>query len=91
MSRVIKLRWAEDLQTQLLNKFSKIMMHAQALHSRHLDSLKSRVATVETAFDEQSPSQDQDLFIEHNIRPFSPPADWSFEPCTIHYDTVRGV
>lgn len=35
------------------------------------------------------PAQDEDLFIEHNIRAFALPGDWVFEPCSIRYDTVR--
>ena len=35
-----------------------------------------------------NPVQDQDLFIDHNVIPFSQPIDWAFEPCTSHYDTV---
>ncbi|KAG5716655.1 hypothetical protein E4T56_gene16386 [Termitomyces sp. T112] len=27
------------------------------------------------------------LFIDHNIRPFIAPDDWTFEPCITHYDT----
>ncbi|KAG9315611.1 hypothetical protein JVU11DRAFT_3253 [Chiua virens] len=29
----------------------------------------------------------QNLFIDLNIRPFSLPNDWKFEPCASHYDT----
>ena len=35
-----------------------------------------------------NPSADQDLFIDYNISPYSPPADWVFEPCSSHYDHV---
>ncbi|KAL4250780.1 hypothetical protein ABKN59_006093 [Abortiporus biennis] len=76
----------QELQTQLLTRFTKIVTHAQALQGRHLESLKSRVSVAETAFSECNPSQDQQLFIDHNIRPYTAPADWVFEPCTTHYD-----
>lgn len=65
------------------------MIHAQALESTHLDNLKSRVAAAETAFDAIAPLQDQNMFIDHNIRSFSAPPDFVFEPCGIYYDTVR--
>ena len=32
--------------------------------------------------------KDQELFIEHNLRPFDSPTDWTFEPCSSYYDTV---
>ena len=65
------------------------MLHAQALHINHLDVLKGRLVTVETAFGEVNTSKDQELFIDHNIRPFIAPVDWTFEPCGTHYDTVN--
>jgi formin-binding protein 1 len=34
-----------------------------------------------------NPAQDQDLFIDYNIRPFTAPADFVFEPSGVHYDT----
>lgn len=79
----------EDLQIDLLTKFTKIMVHSQALESSHLDNLKSRVAAAETAFNAIAPSQDQNMFIDHNIRSFFAPPDFAFEPCGIYYDTVR--
>lgn len=57
----------------------------------HLDVLKSRIGDVEAALEGIDTAKDQDLFIEHNIRPFSAPADWGFEPCATHYDTVSPV
>ncbi|KAF7795164.1 hypothetical protein EIP86_006313 [Pleurotus ostreatoroseus] len=50
-------------------------------------SLKSRVASVDEAFRALNPAQDQTLFIEHNVSHFAEPPDWSFEPCSTHYDT----
>jgi formin-binding protein 1 len=54
----------------------------------HHDVLKGRVASAEAAIGEVDPVRDQDLFIEHNIRPFVTPGDWTFEPCASHYDLV---
>jgi hypothetical protein len=34
-----------------------------------------------------NPGKDQDLFIDYNIRPFSAPPSFAFEPCNVHYDT----
>lgn len=79
----------ENLQTELLSKFSKIIIDAQALHHRHLDALKGRASATEAAFKDLDPEKDQQLFIEHNTGQFSIPPDWGFEPCATHYDTVR--
>ncbi|SJL07594.1 related to BZZ1-Myo3/5p-Bee1p-Vrp1p actin assembly complex component [Armillaria ostoyae] len=75
------------LQSRLVERFTKILQHAQALQSNHLDVLKSRLATVERFLAEVNPSKDQDLFSDHNIRSFSAPNDWKFEPCVFFYDT----
>lgn len=71
-----------------MNKFAKILLHAQALQISHLDVLKNRLAENETRLNEVNPSKDQDLYIEYNIRPFSAPSDWKFEPCATFYDNV---
>ena len=44
---------------------------------------------MEDALGRVDVQKDQELFIEHNIRPFTAPGDWVFEPCSMHYDTVR--
>ncbi|THH20534.1 hypothetical protein EW146_g844 [Bondarzewia mesenterica] len=83
--------YAEDLlnleNTHFIAKYISILHHAQALQLTHYDALKNRVTSVETALDEVNPRKDQELFIEHNIRPFTAPIDWVFEPCSKHYDT----
>ena len=78
----------EVLQARLVERFTKILLHAQALQLSHLDVLKGRLAGLESTLGQVDPPRDQDLFIEYNIRPFSAPADWSFEPCHNFYDNV---
>ena len=74
-----------------MQRFSKILLHGQALESAHLDTLKGRVGAVEAAFNGVDAGADQQLFIEYNIRPFAAPPDFKFEPCTNYYDTVRSA
>ncbi|KAI3616200.1 hypothetical protein WG66_014005 [Moniliophthora roreri] len=76
----------ELLQARLVERFTKILLHAQALQLSHLDVLKGRLAALEASLGQVDPPKDQDLFIEFNIRPFSAPADWTFEPCHNFYD-----
>jgi hypothetical protein len=78
----------EMIQRRLVERFRKVLQHSQSLQLSHLDTLKSRINRVEVALGKVDPAKDQDLFIEHNIRPFSVPVDWAFEPCATHYDTV---
>ncbi|KAJ6475039.1 hypothetical protein C8R47DRAFT_1143339 [Mycena vitilis] len=75
------------IQSRLVTRFAAILSHSVALHTKHLEDLKARQAGVEAALGQVDPSRDQDIFIEHNIRPFKPPNDWTFEPCVNHYDT----
>ncbi|KAJ4481967.1 hypothetical protein J3R30DRAFT_3455533 [Lentinula aciculospora] len=77
----------QDIQTRLVNKFTKVLLHAQALQISHLDVLKNRLAGNEARLHEVNPSKDENLYIEYNIRPFSAPSDWNFEPCANFYDT----
>lgn len=78
----------EDLQTRLTARFVQVMLHAQQMQLQHQDGLKGRISVVQTAVGDVNTVQDQDLFVDHNIRPFSAPPDWTFEPCSSHYDIV---
>ncbi|KAH9936652.1 uncharacterized protein B0H18DRAFT_974885 [Fomitopsis serialis] len=81
----------QTLQAQLLERFVVIMVQAQSLQKSHLDTLRTHIDGVESRLAAVNPQADQELFIEHNIRPFTKPGDWSFEPCTVHYDTADMV
>ncbi|KAJ7367108.1 hypothetical protein DFH08DRAFT_836568 [Mycena albidolilacea] len=75
------------IQSRLVIRFAKILSHSVALQAGHMDALKSHLANVEATLAQVDPARDQDIFIEHNIRPFQAPSDWAFEPCVNHYDT----
>ena len=79
----------ERLQANLLSGLSKILSEAHALQSTHLTSLQSRVTAAQEAIAGVDIAKDQELYISYNIRPFSVPGDWGFEPCAGYYDTVR--
>jgi formin-binding protein 1 len=66
-----------------------VLRHAQGLQLGHHDALKNQLSIADVAISEINPKKDQELFIEHNLRAFGCPADWTFEPCASHYDTVR--
>ncbi|EGN98055.1 hypothetical protein SERLA73DRAFT_55208 [Serpula lacrymans var. lacrymans S7.3] len=78
----------DDLQTRLVTKFVGILLQAQTIQIMHHDTLKDRFASVESALKAIDAGKDQDLFADHNIRPFTVPNDLRFEPCSSHYDTV---
>ncbi|KAG1765917.1 hypothetical protein EDD22DRAFT_1013394 [Suillus occidentalis] len=77
----------QELQTRLVVDFVGIVTEAQNIQLSHQDTLKDRLTAVSAALIEVQPDKDQALFIESNIRPFSLPDDWVFEPCSNHYDT----
>jgi formin-binding protein 1 len=68
--------------------FVTVATEAQDIQLSHQDILKDRLAIVNAALVEVQPDKDQALFVDSNIRPFSIPEDWIFEPCSSHYDTV---
>lgn len=78
----------EILQRRLVEQFVQVLSTTQQLELNHLDSLKSRVADVDSKLHKVDIVKDQDLFINYNIRPFVLPDDLKFEPSPIHYDTV---
>ncbi|KAH7913976.1 hypothetical protein BJ138DRAFT_1058030 [Hygrophoropsis aurantiaca] len=77
----------QDLQTRLITAFIAVLVQAQSLQMAHEDTVKARLVSVETALKEVDPKKDQNLYIDFNIRPFTVPNDWVFEPCSSHYDT----
>ncbi|OJA09334.1 hypothetical protein AZE42_05467 [Rhizopogon vesiculosus] len=77
----------QELQTRLVMDFVTVATEAQNIQVSHQDILKDRLATVSAALSEVRPDKDQALFVDSNVRPFSLPEDWVFEPCSSHYDT----
>ncbi|KAI0357415.1 hypothetical protein OH77DRAFT_1450808 [Trametes cingulata] len=76
----------QDLQSRLLTGFVRILKDAQDIQLKHLDAVRSHLTDTQTALDAVNPQADQDLFIDYNVAPFAAPADWTFEPSSVHYD-----
>ncbi|KAI0647754.1 hypothetical protein C8Q79DRAFT_951721 [Trametes meyenii] len=76
----------QDLQSRLLTRFVSILKDAQDIQLKHLDALRSHLTETSAALDAVNPQADQDLYIDYNIAPFTPPPDWTFEPSAVHYD-----
>jgi len=77
----------QHLQSNYITSVSTVLHLAQELQLTHCDALKNQVSAVDSTISSIDPKKDQGLFIEHNLRPFSAPADWTFEPCASYYDT----
>ncbi|KAH8825184.1 hypothetical protein DL96DRAFT_1712206 [Flagelloscypha sp. PMI_526] len=79
----------QTLQHRMLLRLSGIVRHSQTLHTQHAGTLQTRFYGVNSAFEKLNPLTDQAIYIDHNIRPFTPPPDVVFEPCHNHYDTAE--
>jgi hypothetical protein len=81
----------ERLQTTLLGTLAAILLQATAIEGSSLTALQTRLQYVTNAASAIDARKDQDVFIDLNIRPFTMPSDFVFEPCGVHYDTVRTI
>lgn len=79
----------QQFQSGYIINVATVLRLAQSLQSSHYDVLKSQVSVVDAAISSVDPKKDQELFIEHNLRPFDSPTDWTFEPCSRYYDTAE--
>lgn len=78
----------QHIQSNYITNVVTVLQHAQALQLSHHDALKNQASVVGVALAEINCKKDQAVFIEHNLRPFASPTDWSFEPCASHDDTA---
>ncbi|KAF8158545.1 hypothetical protein B0H34DRAFT_797918 [Crassisporium funariophilum] len=79
----------QTLQGRLVNRLTKVLLQAHTLERAHLDSLTTYIVGVEGQLDQVNAVEDQDIFIEYNLRTFTAPGDWTFDACSIHYDTDK--
>ncbi|KIJ62735.1 hypothetical protein HYDPIDRAFT_157678 [Hydnomerulius pinastri MD-312] len=77
----------QDLQTRLVKSCATILLQAQTIQLAHQEVLKDRLASATAAIDGVQPEKDLKIFVDLNLRAFSLPKDWVFEPCASHYDT----
>ncbi|KAF9049462.1 hypothetical protein BDZ89DRAFT_1088904 [Hymenopellis radicata] len=87
ISTAISNKIKDKFYSQDLPDLEDTLQHAQVLQTNHLDVLKGRLVSVERALSEINVAGDQGLFIDYNIRAFTAPNDWKFEPCATFYDT----
>lgn len=66
----------------------EILTETQNFTKSHLSSLLSKAEHVQSHITAVNITRDQNLFIQFNLRHFTPPPDWKFEVCTAYYDTV---
>ncbi|CCO27948.1 putative protein C12C2,05c [Rhizoctonia solani AG-1 IB] len=74
-----------------MRRMTRLLLHSQALHEGHLESVRRSVANTQAALNAVDPLHDQKLYASFNRRPFSKPEDWAFEPCERYYDTPEVI
>ncbi|KEP47268.1 putative Bzz1-Myo3/5p-Bee1p-Vrp1p actin assembly complex component-like protein [Rhizoctonia solani 123E] len=74
-----------------MRRMTRLLLHSQALHEGHLESVRRSVANTQAALNAVDPLHDQKLYASFNRRPFSKPENWAFEPCDRYYDTPEVV
>lgn len=72
----------------MIDRFVKVLQHSQQLELISLDGHKTHIEKVNVKLNEVDIAEDQELFIDLNVRTFVTPDEWKFEPSPIHYDTV---
>ncbi|KAI8456001.1 hypothetical protein BY996DRAFT_6412752 [Phakopsora pachyrhizi] len=77
----------ESLWTLTTLKLVSLMKITARLSGKYLQSLFAHNDHFLTATNSISPTNDQELFIDYNRRPFSEPQDFQFEPCPIWHDS----
>lgn len=80
---------SETIQTSITTRLVNILDNYGAFAISHLSTLTSTVNSLQNTLRAVNHSNDNDLFVEYNRRPFTKPTDWIFEPCGSFYDTVR--
>ncbi|KAF8744066.1 Fes/CIP4, and EFC/F-BAR homology domain, partial [Rhizoctonia solani] len=82
---------AEMHHADTMRRMTRLLLHSQALHEGHLESVRRSVANTQAALNAVDPLYDQKLYASFNRRPFSKPEDWAFEPCERYYDTPEVI
>ncbi|KAG8762430.1 hypothetical protein FRC11_009461 [Ceratobasidium sp. 423] len=54
-----------------MRRMTRLLLHSQALHEGHLESVRRSVANTQAALNAVNPLQDQKLYASFNRRPFS--------------------
>jgi hypothetical protein len=78
----------ERLQCHLVERFVKVLQYSHQLELNSLDGQKTRIENLNSKLNEVDIAEDQETFINLNLRTFVVPDDWKFEPSPLHYDSV---
>lgn len=78
----------QDIQGNLVYRLTEIMTQAQTFTRNHLNALTIKSEQAFHAIERIDITHDQNLFVAFNLRQFTAPPDWKFEPCPSYYDTA---
>jgi len=78
----------EDVQANTILRLVDILLQAQSITHNHLDLLRTKIEATETALGGVNVPQDQSVLVTFNLRTYSAPKKFTFEPCSLYYDLV---
>ncbi|KAN0059693.1 Protein BZZ1 [Thecaphora frezii] len=77
----------QSLWTLTTQRTASSVARASNLFVNHYNLLSTKHKKVEEGKGKVNPNQDQQLFIEHNKQRWQEPREWSFEPCSVFFDS----
>ncbi|SPO38116.1 related to BZZ1 - Myo3/5p-Bee1p-Vrp1p actin assembly complex component [Pseudozyma flocculosa] len=78
--------YREDLPA-VENRTAASLARANALVADHHNALSTKYKQLEESKKKVDPDQDQQTFIEYNKQSWQEPREWSFEPCSVFFDS----
>ena len=78
----------EDVQANTILRLVDILLQSQSLTHNHLDLIRTKIEATETVLGGVNVAQDQSILVTWNLRAYTAPKQFAFEPCSIFYDNV---
>jgi hypothetical protein len=79
---------SEDVQANTVLRLVDILLQSQSITHNHLDLLRTKIEAAETVLGGVNVAQDQSILVTWNLRAYSAPKKFTFEPCLIFYDNA---
>lgn len=78
----------EDVQANTILRLVDILLQSQSITHNHLDLIRTKIEATETVLGGVNVAQDQSILVTWNLRAYTAPKKFTFEPCSIFYDNV---
>jgi formin-binding protein 1 len=67
------------------HRLSFLLSHSSTIYNNLYTKLSTQCSSIANAYSPLDIGSDQDLYAEFNIRAFTLPPDWSWDPCPGYY------